>query len=61
MLQIFIKVLHLLFWWQIIGWVVASERQVLKIRREFFKAILRQDMAWFDSNPSGELTTRLSE
>ncbi|XP_025081232.1 multidrug resistance protein 1-like [Pomacea canaliculata] len=46
---------------QIIGWVVASERQVLKIRREFFKAILRQDMAWFDSNPSGELTTRLSD
>ncbi|KAL8574859.1 hypothetical protein ACOMHN_044881 [Nucella lapillus] len=46
---------------QVAGWVTASERQIFKMRRAFFKAILRQNMAWFDTNPSGELTTRLSD
>ncbi|XP_076472534.1 ATP-dependent translocase ABCB1-like [Babylonia areolata] len=46
---------------QVVGWVTASERQVFKIRKAFFKAILRQDMAWFDTNTAGELNTRLSD
>ncbi|XP_076472510.1 ATP-dependent translocase ABCB1-like isoform X2 [Babylonia areolata] len=46
---------------QMVGWVTASERQVFKIRKAFFKAILRQDMAWFDTNTAGELNTRLSD
>ncbi|KAK7093853.1 ATP-dependent translocase ABCB1-like [Littorina saxatilis] len=46
---------------QVCGWVTSSERQIFKMRRAFFKAILRQDMAWFDTNPSGELTTRLTD
>ena len=38
-----------------------AERQVYIIRRNFYCAILRQDIGWFDKNPSGELSSRLSE
>ena len=38
-----------------------AERQVHLIRRNFYRAILRQDIGWFDKNPSGELSSRLSE
>ncbi|XP_070567625.1 ATP-dependent translocase ABCB1-like isoform X2 [Ptychodera flava] len=41
--------------------VTTSERQVYQIRTNFFRAILKQEIGWFDTNPSGELTTRLSE
>ena len=40
---------------------LAAERQVHKIRLLFYRAILRQDIGWFDANPSGELSSRLSE
>ena len=40
---------------------MACERQVRKIRLEFYRAILRQNIGWFDSNPSGELASRLNE
>ena len=39
----------------------AAERQVHRIRLRYYKAILRQDIAWFDSNPTGELASRLSK
>lgn len=45
-----------------IGFFQASaERQVQKIRLRYYKAILKQDIAWFDENPSGELSNRISE
>ncbi len=40
---------------------LASERQVYKMRLAYYKAVLRQDIAWFDLNPTGELSSRLSE
>ena len=40
---------------------IAAERQVYKIRRKYFKSVLRQDIAWFDVNPSGEVASRLVE
>ena len=40
---------------------LVAERQLHRIRREFYRAILRQDIGWFDANPSGELSSRLSE
>ena len=40
---------------------VACERQVHKIRRLFYQSILHQEIGWFDANPSGELSSRLSE
>ena len=39
----------------------AAERQVYKIRLEYYRAVLRQNIAWFDDNPTGEVATRLSE
>ena len=39
----------------------AAERQVYKIRLKYYRAVLRQDIAWFDVNPTGEVSTRLSE
>ena len=40
---------------------MAAERQVYKIRLKYYRAVLRQDIAWFDENPTGEISTRLSE
>lgn len=42
-------------------WNWAAYRQSLKMRTAFFKSIMKQDIGWFDVNPSGELNTRLSE
>ena len=39
----------------------AAERQVYKIRLKYYRAVLRQNIAWFDANPTGEISTRLSE
>lgn len=40
---------------------IASERQVYKMRLAYYKAVLRQEIAWFDLNPAGEISSRLSE
>ena len=40
---------------------MACERQVRKIRLEYYWAILKQNIGWFDNNPSGELASRLNE
>lgn len=46
---------------QVFTYQFAAERQVYKIRTLYYRAILRQDIAWFDTNPTGELVNRLSE
>lgn len=38
----------------------AGQRLVARIRRDVFAAIVRQDIAFFDVNRTGELTNRLS-
>jgi ATP-binding cassette, subfamily B (MDR/TAP), member 1 len=38
---------------------IASERQVRRMRERFLQAVLRQEIAWFDLNHAGELTTRI--
>ncbi|CAI8032918.1 ATP-dependent translocase ABCB1 [Geodia barretti] len=40
---------------------MACERQVKKIRLYFYQSVLRQNIGWFDSNPSGELASRLND
>ncbi|XP_025895226.1 phosphatidylcholine translocator ABCB4-like isoform X1 [Nothoprocta perdicaria] len=40
-------------------WTLAAGRQVKKIRKQFFHAIMRQEIGWFDVNDVGELNTRL--
>ncbi|KHJ99226.1 hypothetical protein OESDEN_00790 [Oesophagostomum dentatum] len=42
-------------------WHTVCERQVYQIRNRYFAAVVRQDMAWFDKNESGALTTRMSD
>ncbi|KFV81292.1 Multidrug resistance protein 1, partial [Struthio camelus australis] len=40
-------------------WTLAAGRQIKKIREQFFHAIMRQEIGWFDVNDVGELNTRL--
>ncbi|KAJ3106313.1 ATP-binding cassette, sub-B (MDR TAP), member 4 [Phlyctochytrium planicorne] len=41
-------------------WLLTGERQAKRIREEYLKAVLRQDVAWFDKNQTGDITTRLT-
>ena len=34
-----------------------AERQVLRIRKEFFRAVLRQDLAWYDTTTTFETSS----
>ncbi|MFH4974092.1 hypothetical protein AB6A40_000801 [Gnathostoma spinigerum] len=42
-------------------WHSLCERQIHQIRKRYFKAVLRQNMGWYDVNQSGELTTIMSD
>ncbi|XP_032731931.1 phosphatidylcholine translocator ABCB4 isoform X2 [Lontra canadensis] len=46
---------------QVSFWTLAAGRQIRKIRQEFFHAILRQEIGWFDINDTTELNTRLTD
>lgn len=39
---------------------MVGHRQIEKIRSEYINAILRQEIGWFDTQDTGELTTRIS-
>lgn len=39
---------------------LAASRQAARIRKLYFKVVMGQDMAWYDSNDSGELTSRVA-
>ncbi len=41
-------------------WSIAGQRQSRRVRRLFLSSILSQDVSFFDDNPVGDLTTRLS-
>ncbi|XP_076826866.1 ATP-dependent translocase ABCB1 isoform X2 [Brachyhypopomus gauderio] len=46
---------------QVMLFVMTATRQTKRIREKYFHAILHQQMAWFDTHPIGELSTRLSD
>uniref|UniRef100_A0A8C5WKG4 ATP binding cassette subfamily B member 4 n=1 Tax=Leptobrachium leishanense TaxID=445787 RepID=A0A8C5WKG4_9ANUR len=46
---------------QISFWTLSAGRQIRKIRKNFFHAVLRQEISWFDINDAGELNTRLTD
>ncbi|KAF3819093.1 hypothetical protein GH733_013243 [Mirounga leonina] len=46
---------------QVSFWTLAASRQIRKIRQEFFHAILRQEIGWFDVSDTTELNTRLTD
>lgn len=41
-------------------WTLFGERLVGRLRRQYFKSLLRQEMAFFDRLPAGEVPTRLT-
>lgn len=42
-------------------WTIAGERQAARIRSKYLRAILRQDVTFFDTETStGEVITRMS-
>lgn len=46
---------------QICFWVIAGARQVKKMRKTYFRRIMRMEIGWFDCNSVGELNTRFSD
>lgn len=46
---------------QVSCYLTACERMTDKLRRDFVKAVLRQDVAWFDQSHSGTLASKLFE
>ncbi|CAG8508599.1 11057_t:CDS:10 [Acaulospora morrowiae] len=41
-------------------WMMSGERQAKRVRELYFASILRQDIAFFDSSSTGDVTTRIS-
>uniref|UniRef100_A0A672TGR4 Bile salt export pump n=1 Tax=Strigops habroptila TaxID=2489341 RepID=A0A672TGR4_STRHB len=46
---------------QICLWVVAAARQIQKIRKAYFRKVMRMDIGWFDCTSVGELNTRITD
>uniref|UniRef100_A0A914ZBL4 ABC transmembrane type-1 domain-containing protein n=1 Tax=Panagrolaimus superbus TaxID=310955 RepID=A0A914ZBL4_9BILA len=44
---------------QVTCFLVSGENMIHRMRKAFFKSIMRQDISWFDKNNSGTLTTKL--
>jgi ABC-type multidrug transport system fused ATPase/permease subunit len=45
---------------QMFFWMVSGERQAKRIRQLYYTSILRQEIAFFDSVSTGDVTTRIS-
>lgn len=41
--------------------ICTAERQTRRMREKFFRAIMRQEIGWFDTSSPGELATCLTE
>uniref|UniRef100_UPI003AAEE747 bile salt export pump n=1 Tax=Centroberyx gerrardi TaxID=166262 RepID=UPI003AAEE747 len=48
-------------YFQIAFWVSAAARQVQRIRKTYFRKVMRMEIGWFDCNSVGELNTRISD
>ncbi|KAL4617085.1 multidrug resistance protein 1-like, partial [Arapaima gigas] len=46
---------------QVALWTLAAGRQIKRVRKKFFHAIIHQEVGWFDVNEAGELNTRLTD
>uniref|UniRef100_A0A8D2DRM4 Bile salt export pump n=1 Tax=Sciurus vulgaris TaxID=55149 RepID=A0A8D2DRM4_SCIVU len=42
-------------------WVIAGAHQIQKMRKFYFRKIMRMEMGWFDCHDVGELNTRFSD
>jgi hypothetical protein len=41
--------------------MISAENQAIRLRKDYFKALLRQEMSWIDVNQPGEAASRLAE
>jgi len=48
-------------WAQVACWSISGERQTQKLRDLYVKAILSQEIGWFDTCGAGELSTKVAE
>ncbi|XP_068101690.1 bile salt export pump-like [Hyperolius riggenbachi] len=46
---------------QIAFWVTAAARQIQRIRKLYFRKVMRMEIGWFDCTSVGELNTRMSD
>ena len=51
----------ILYWIAWRNWMVSAERQILRIRSALLRSVLRQEIGWFDTKTTGELTNHLVE
>ncbi|KAK0150911.1 Bile salt export pump [Merluccius polli] len=51
----------ILSYFQIALWVSAAARQIQRIRKTYFRKVMRMEIGWFDCNSVGELNTRISD
>ena len=42
-------------------WNLSAYRQTRRLRQAFFRAVMKQEIGWFDVNPPAQLNSRLSE
>ncbi|XP_053185226.1 bile salt export pump [Scomber japonicus] len=50
-----------LSYFQIFLWVSVAARQTQRIRKTYFRKVMRMEIGWFDCNSVGELNTRISD
>jgi ABC-type multidrug transport system fused ATPase/permease subunit len=48
-------------YFQVAFWSIACERQTRRLREVLFRSILNKEIAYFDINKTGQLSTRLTE
>lgn len=48
-------------YFQIALWVSSAARQIHRIRKTYFRKVMRMEIGWFDCNSVGELNTRISD
>ncbi|KAG5181118.1 ATP-binding cassette, sub-family B, member 1A [Tribonema minus] len=44
----------------VLCWTMSGERQALRLKEAYVKAILRQDIGWFDEHPAGQLPSMVT-
>jgi ABC-type multidrug transport system fused ATPase/permease subunit len=48
-------------YFQVAFWSIACERQTRRLRERLLRAILTKEISYFDTNKTGQLSTRLTE
>ncbi|XP_071063119.1 bile salt export pump [Pseudochaenichthys georgianus] len=48
-------------YFQIFFWVSSATRQIDRMRKAYFRKVMRMEIGWFDCNSVGELNTRMTD